>query len=263
MKIISWNINGIRAVHKKGFMDFLASESPDILGLQEVRADEEQIDDDKRIPEGYFAFYNPCRSRKGYSGVAIYTKRKPLSVTSGFGVERFDVEGRIIQADFDDFVLINGYFPKAYSDREAKGDERKRVRLPYKLEFYDALYRHIAELQSAGRNVILCGDYNTAHHAVDLARPKENTQTSGFLDIEREKLDVLSAMGFSDAFRLFESEGGHYSWWSQQSGARERNVGWRIDYHFVSQKLLPRVQSAKHLKDVYGSDHCPVVLEIS
>ncbi|MBX7154643.1 MAG: exodeoxyribonuclease III [Candidatus Kapaibacterium sp.] len=262
MKIVSWNVNGIRAVHKKGFFDYMNQEQPDIIGLQEVRAEYDQIDEDKRAPEGYHAFYNPCKIKKGYSGVAIYTKHKPESVTNGFGVEQFDQEGRVIQADFGDFIVINVYFPKAYSEREANGDAKKLARLTYKMEFYSALWEYISTLRKKGRSVIVCGDYNTAHTSIDLARPKENTQTSGFLEMERKRLDELVTMGFTDTFRLFQPEGGHYTWWSQQSGARERNVGWRIDYHFASNDLLPRITNGVQRSDVFGSDHCPVVVEL-
>jgi len=262
MKIVSWNVNGIRAVHKKGFLDYLNDEQPDVIGLQEVRAEVDQIDEDKRVPAGYHAFYNPCRIKKGYSGVTIYTKHKPESISYGIGIELFDQEGRIIQADFGDFVLINVYFPKAYSEREANGDAKKLARLTYKMDFYTALWQYVLALRKKGRSLIVCGDYNTAHTAIDLARPKENTQTSGFLEMERKRLDELVAMGFSDTFRLFQPEGGYYTWWSQQSGARERNVGWRIDYHFASDDLLPRLTNATQRSDVFGSDHCPVVVEL-
>jgi exodeoxyribonuclease III len=263
LKLVSWNVNGIRAVHKKGFMDYLSSENPDIIGLQEVRAEVDQIDKDKRVPEGYFAYYNPCKIRKGYSGTAIYTKREPISVSDGFGIERFDQEGRFLQADFGDFIFMTIYFPKAYSEKEADGDERKLARLTYKLDFYDALWNYVTELRKQGRKLIICGDYNTAHSERDLARPKANTDTSGFLTIERERLNTLVQMGFSDTFRLFTEENGHYTWWSQQSFARQRNIGWRIDYHFCSNDLLPQVTNAYHRPDVLGSDHCAVVLELS
>lgn len=262
MKIISWNVNGIRAVHKKGFFDFLDTHAPDMLCMQEVRAEVEQIDEDKRVPAGYEAFYFPSRTKKGYSGVAIYTKHKPESVTQGFGVERFDAEGRCIQADFGEFILMSIYFPKGYSPKEADGDQSKIDRLHYKMDFYDALLEYAQQLRAKGRKLVMCGDYNTAHTALDLARPKTNTQTSGFMDIERAKLDWMVEKGYIDTFREFQKEGGHYSWWSQRGGARENNIGWRIDYHFISDDLAGHLTNAYILPDVLGSDHCPVVAEL-
>ncbi len=263
MRIVSWNVNGIRAVHKKGFMDYLHSDKPDMLCLQEVRADRDQIDEDKREPEGYSAFYFPHQVKKGYSGVALYTKHKPKSVRNGFGIEKFDVEGRFIEADFEDFILMGVYFPKGYSEKEADGDAAKLARLHYKLEFYSALFSHARELRKQGRKLIICGDYNTAHKDIDLARPKQNRETSGFLDVERAVLDGIVSEGYSDTFRVFHEGGDHYSWWSQRAGAREKNIGWRIDYHFVSNDVLPVLKYAEILPQVTGSDHCPVAIDLT
>ncbi len=263
MRIVSWNVNGIRAVHKKGFMDYLSGDSPDILCLQEVRADESQIEEDKRQPLGYYASYYPHQLKKGYSGVAIYSKEKPLSVTSGFGVEKFDVEGRVLQADFGDFIIMSVYFPKGYSEKEADGDAAKLARLHYKMDFYDAIFNYAKSLRAQGRKLIISGDYNTAHREIDLARPKQNRETSGFLDLEREKFDEIIMTGYVDTFREYQPEGGHYSWWSQRAGAREKNIGWRIDYHLISDDLKPRLKHAEILPHVLGSDHCPVVVELT
>lgn len=263
MRIVSWNVNGIRAAHKKGFMDFLATDNPDVLCLQEVRAEVHQIDEDKRVPAGYHAIYVPHASKKGYSGVGLYSKREPVQVYTGIGIEKFDCEGRIVGADFEDVVVFGVYFPKAYSEKEAAGDAAKLARLEYKLNFYDAFFAFIAELQKKGRRIVVCGDYNTAHEECDLARPKQNTDTSGFLRCERDKLDNLVQQGFVDSFRQAESGDGHYSWWSQRGGARENNVGWRIDYHWMTGDLLPVMNGASILPHVHGSDHCPVSLDLA
>lgn len=263
MRIVSWNVNGIRAAHKKGFMDFLAADNPDVLCLQEVRAEVHQIDEDKRVPAGYHAVYVPHASKKGYSGVGLYSKREPVQVYKGIGIEKFDCEGRIVGADFEDVVVFGVYFPKAYSEKEAAGDAAKFARLEYKLNFYDAFFAFIAELQKKGRRIVVCGDYNTAHEERDLARPKQNTDTSGFLRCERDKLDNLVQQGFVDSFRQAESGNGHYSWWSQRGGARENNVGWRIDYHWMTGDLQPVMNGASILPHVHGSDHCPVSLDLA
>jgi len=248
MKIISWNVNGIRAIAKKGFADWVKKENPDILCLQETKATEEQIPKDiKSLP--YKQFYLSASSRKGYSGVGLLTKIEPNSVSYGLGVEEFDREGRVISADYGDFILFNVYFPNGKASKE---------RLDFKLRFYDKFLEVVRDLKDKGRGVIICGDVNTAHKEIDLARPKENEKVSGFLPIEREWIDKLLASGFVDTFRMFVKEGGHYSWWDYKSRARERNVGWRIDYFFVSENLKDRVKDAFILSDVYGSDHCPV-----
>ncbi len=248
MKIISWNVNGIRAIAKKGFADWVKKENPDILCLQETKATEEQIPAEiKSLP--YKQFYLSASSRKGYSGVGLLTKIEPNSVSYGLGVEEFDREGRVISADYGDFILFNVYFPNGKASKE---------RLDFKLRFYDKFLEVVKDLKDKGRGVIICGDVNTAHKEIDLARPKENEKVSGFLPIEREWIDKLIASGFVDTFRMFVKEGGHYSWWDYKSRARERNVGWRIDYFFVSENLKDRVKDAFILSDVYGSDHCPV-----
>lgn len=252
MKIISWNVNGIRAVHKKGFLDFLNHEEPDILGIQEIKSEEHKIPAELLAPKNYHAYFNPAK-RPGYSGTAIYTRELPMEIVNGMGIERFDEEGRIIAADYGDFIFLNIYFPNGKSGP---------VRLKYKLDFYDAALAHFEKLKKAGKKLIITGDYNTAHSEIDLARPKENEEISGFLPVERAWLDKLVVHGYVDCFREFNQNPDHYTWWSQRSGARERNVGWRIDYFFITANLRPRLKNCYHLDKVLGSDHCPVVLEL-
>ena len=251
-KLISWNVNGLRAAEKKGFLDFIAREQADIFCLQEVKAIEGQLPPTLREVPGY-TFYIHSAERKGYSGTAIYTRREPLSVTHGFGVPGFDNEGRTQIADFGDFVLYNIYYPNG----TANGD-----RLKFKLDFYEVFHQHALDQFASGKSIIVCGDFNTAHKEIDLARPKESATVSGFLPEERAFLDRFVASGFVDTFRQFESGGGFYSWWDMKSRARDRNVGWRLDYFFVSPDLVPKLKGASLMMDQMGSDHCPVVLEI-
>lgn len=252
VRMLSWNVNGLRAVVTKGFVDWLIQEQPDILCLQETKVNASQVPKELARLQGYKAFFASAE-RPGYSGVAMFTKREPLQVKPGFGVERFDSEGRTQVADYGDFVLYNVYFPNGKASPE---------RLRYKMEFYEAFLEHVRQVLSSGKRVIVCGDVNTAHREIDLARPKENEKVSGFLPEERAWIDRFLAAGFLDTFRMFTSEGGHYSWWDYKSRARERNVGWRIDYFFVSANLAERVKSAFILPEVMGSDHCPVGIEL-
>jgi len=253
MKLLSWNVNGIRAIQKKGFLEWLKREKPDVLGIQETKAKPEQLDMFLMHPEGYHTFWNSA-VRPGYSGVALFTKEQPQQVTMGFGVKKFDEEGRVIVAEYPGFIFMNIYFPNGKS-----GDER----LKYKMDFYDETLKFVKKLKKKQPNIIVCGDYNTAHKEIDLARPKENQDVSGFLPVERAWMDKWVADGQVDIFREFHKEPGHYSWWDLKSGARDRNVGWRIDYHFVTQTLAPRVKSATILRDVIGSDHAPVSLVLA
>ncbi|MGH7198858.1 MAG: exodeoxyribonuclease III [Candidatus Omnitrophota bacterium] len=248
LKILSWNVNGLRAVLKKGFLEWIKKESPDIICFQEIKVQVPQLPPELHYPAGYHAYWNPAK-RPGYSGVAVYTKQKPLSVKTSFGVSRFDDEGRHLEVEYDDFTLFNIYFPNGKRDGE---------RLRYKLDYYDAILRRLSKLRKKGKKLVVCGDYNTAHKAIDLARPKENQNVSGFLPEEREWMDRLEADGFLDSFRLFNRDPGHYTWWDTLSRARERNVGWRIDYHFISENLRPALKDAFILPEVMGSDHCPV-----
>ena len=253
MKILCWNVNGIRAVHKKGFTEWVKEVNPDILCLNETKASPEQLPDELRNIPGYHSYFSSSIVKKGYSGVAIYTKEKPINVLYGYGDARFDDEGRIIIAEYKDFTLINNYYPNGKASPE---------RLQYKMDFYDAFLNYANELKAAGKNVVVCGDFNTAHKEIDLARPKENSKVSGFLPIEREWLDKLVDNGYVDTFRLFNQEGNNYSWWDMVTRARDRNVGWRIDYFFVSEGFRSSVKNGFIMPDVMGSDHCPVGIEI-
>jgi exodeoxyribonuclease-3 len=252
--LISWNVNGIRAVEKKGFVEWVDNSGADILCLQETKAHKEQLSD-KIVSIDSYSSYWSSGVRKGYSGVATYSKIEPLKNESGFdGEERFDCEGRILVSYYEDFVLLNIYFPNGQRDDE---------RLQYKLDFYDATLDFCEELRKDGKSLIICGDYNTAHNKIDLARPEANVNTSGFLRIERDWMDKFESYGYIDTFRkLNPGTKDVYSWWSYRTAARKRNVGWRLDYFYITPELLPKVKRAEILNDVMGSDHCPVLLEL-
>jgi len=252
MRLISWNVNGIRAAVKKGFLDYLEKEQPDVLCIQESKAHKEQLTSEILNDHGYHTYWH-SGLKKGYSGVATFCKKEPLFVQEGLGIEKYDAEGRVLITEHDDFLLYNIYFPNGQKDD---------TRLNYKLDFYDDLLPIINEQVDSGNNVIVTGDWNTAHQAIDLARPKENIKTSGFMPIEREKLDTYVSEGWVDTFRLFHDEPERYSWWTYRFGARERNVGWRIDYFFVNQDMVDLCQDADIHHDIYGSDHCPVSLDL-
>ncbi|KAF5076453.1 Exodeoxyribonuclease [anaerobic digester metagenome] len=252
IRILSWNVNGIRAVHKKGFREWFEGENPDILCVQETKATRKQVPRDIREFDGYQTYF--CEAeRKGYSGVALYTRIKPEKVEYGFGIDKFDLEGRTIIADYGDFVLFNIYFPNGKMSPE---------RLRYKMDFYDAFLEHAEKLKAEGKNIVVCGDVNTAHKEIDLARPKENEKISGFLPEERAWMDKFLATGYTDTLREFNHGEGQYTWWSYRTRARERNVGWRLDYFFVNREFMPNVVDAFILSEVMGSDHCPVGVEI-
>ena len=254
IKIISWNVNGIRASIKKGLADYVINEQPEIFCVQETKAEREQVPTDVWPPPGYRDYYHSCSVRGGYSGVATFTKIEPIHVNRNIDIERFDQEGRVMQTDFEHFTLLNVYFPNGGARDE---------RLLYKLDFYDAFFEYCEGLRAQGKKLIICGDYNTAHHPIDLARPNENKKTSGFMDVERVKLDHIQELGYVDTFRLFNQEPEHYTWWDVKTRSRDRNIGWRIDYHWVTQDLVSNVVNAYHQPDQHGSDHCPVVLELS
>ena len=248
--VLSWNVNGTRAVYKKGFMDWFADAQPDILCLQETRAEAHQIPEALRTPEGYHAFWNHSVRKKGYSGTGLITRQQPQDVIFGLGVPEFDNEGRTLIAHFDDFTLVNCYFPNG-------GRDHKRV--PYKLAFYQAFLARMEALRAEGRPVLFCGDVNTAHKEIDLTHPRANRKTTGFLPEERAWLDEVVAAGYVDTFRHFYPDKAEmYTWWSVPARARARNVGWRIDYFFASPEILPRITDAHILTDIMGSDHCPV-----
>jgi exodeoxyribonuclease-3 len=253
LKIYSWNVNGIRAVDRKGAMEWFFNKRPDILGLQEIKAQADQVPPALREVDGYNTYFNSAE-RKGYSGVGLYSRIKPESVHNGFGVKEFDREGRTIIAEYDKFTLLNVYFPNGKASPE---------RLAYKMAFYEEFLEHINRRRDKGENIIFCGDVNTAHKEIDLARPKENEKISGFLPEEREWIDRIVDEGYIDTFRLFNSEPDHYTWWDMKSRARDRNVGWRIDYFFVSESLRKNVKNAFIEPEIMGSDHCPVGIELA
>lgn len=250
MRVLSWNVNGIRAVIRSGFWAWLAADRPDVLCLQETRILPEQLTDQMRNPPGYHAFWHSAQ-RKGYSGVATLCREEPSLVQEGFGLQDFDQEGRVLVTGHPGFTLVNAYFPSG---------RRGQERVTYKIEFYDALLEYCVGLRAQGHRVVVCGDLNTAHQPVDLARPKENTRTSGFLPEEREALGRWLQRGFVDTFRHLNPEVQAYSWWTYRFDARARDIGWRIDYILAAQELLPQIQAARILSDVTGSDHCPVEL---
>lgn len=252
MKIISWNVNGIRAAERKGFLAWLSEESPDILCIQETKAHPEQLSEELLAGHGYHTFWASAE-RRGYSGVATFCKTKPNNVQIGLGIPKYDSEGRVIITDYDNFRLYNIYFPNGQKDEE---------RLQFKLDFYDALLPIVNQEKESGKNVIICGDWNTAHKEIDLANPKANANYSGFMPIERERLDWFVEHGWVDTFRHFHEEPNQYSWWTYRFGARARNVGWRIDYFFVNEEFVPQVKDAFINQHVMGSDHCPITIEI-
>ena len=250
MKLISWNVNGIRAALKKGLPEFINTEAPDIVCFQETKATAEDVAIPSELAD-YFAFWNSAE-KKGYSGTAIFSRTQPLSVTLGIGTVQHDREGRVITTEYEDFFLINVYVPNS---------QRELARLPYRQQWDIDFCAYLQRL-STTKPVICCGDLNVAHTALDLARPKENTKTHGFTLEERSGFDALLQIGLIDSFREFESGGGHYSWWSHMGGARARNIGWRIDYFLCSSVLRPRIASAGILPLITGSDHCPITLQI-
>lgn len=248
IKVMSWNVNGIRAAEKKGFIQWLKQESPDVIGLQEIKALPEQLSDELLHIEGYEAHWNPAE-RKGYSGTVVYTKIKPLSVKTGLLDERFNHEGRTLIVEYDDWVFFNIYYPNGKQSPE---------RLQYKMDFYDDFLRTVDQYKAAGKNVVCTGDFNTAHETIDLAHPKQNEKESGFLPEERAWIDKYISHGYVDTFREFHPEPHQYTWWSNRANARANNVGWRIDYFFVNEEFMPRVKDSFIMPEVMGSDHCPV-----
>jgi len=253
MKIISWNVNGIRAAQKKGFVGWLKKEKADIVCVQETKAQPGQLDDKLVNIAGYLSFFNSAK-RKGYSGVGIWTKEAPINVVVKMGSKHLDNEGRLLQLDFKKFTLLNVYFPNG-----GQGDHR----LKYKLEFYEKFLKHINKLKKQNKKIIFCGDVNTAHQEIDLTRPKENAKISGFLPEERAWLDKVVANDYIDTFRIFNNKGANYTWWDYKTRARERNVGWRIDYFFISKNLKNKITKAKIRNKIMGSDHCPISIEFN
>lgn len=254
IKLLSWNVNGLRAATKKGSFSYALSGKYDIVCLQETKISSlEQIDERTISPDGYRSVWDLSTEKKGYSGVVTYARIEITKDKTDFGNNILAREGRMIETDFGDFVLLNIYFPNGGASAE---------RLRYKLEFYKHFLAYIKKLKQAGKKVIFCGDLNTAHRAIDLARPKENENHSGFMPVEREWLDKLAEAGFIDTFRLLHPEQVQYSWWDQKTYARERNVGWRIDYFWVSENLKTQIKEAVILDGVEGSDHAPIGLSL-
>ncbi len=251
-KIISWNVNGLRAAMKKGFLELLLEQKFDIIGIQETKASPDKLPREAKNIPGYHNYFVSAE-RKGYSGVGLFSREKPLNIETGMGIEDFDREGRFIRADYADFTLMNIYFPNGKASRE---------RLDYKMVFYDAFLDYANALIAEGKKLVICGDVNTAHKEIDLARPKENETNSGFLPEERAWMDKFLDAGYLDTFRMFNQEDKNYTWWSMRTRARERNVGWRLDYFFVSENMKENVKSASILPEIMGSDHCPVGLEL-
>jgi exodeoxyribonuclease-3 len=250
MKLISWNVNGIRAILKKGFLDFVAHENPDILSVQETKAHPDQVE--MELAQYPYHFWNAAE-KKGYSGTAVFSKIEPLDVRYGMDVKRHDTEGRLITLEFDDWFLVNCYTPNA---------QRELGRLHYRTRQWDTAFLRYIQKLDADKPVVFCGDLNVAHQEIDLARPKPNIGNAGFTDEERRSFDKMIAAGYIDTFREFHTDGEHYSWWSYQHSARARNIGWRIDYFMISPALRPRLQDARILPTVPGSDHAPVVIEM-
>lgn len=253
LRLLCWNVNGIRAAYKKDLGELLRKDGADIICLQETKATPDQLPEGLRNVPGYHSYFVSPEEKKGYSGVCLYSKKEPGRVIPGFGQRRFDSEGRTLVAYYDDFVLFNVYFPNGKASPE---------RLRYKMEFYQEFLEVARGFVANGKHVIVCGDVNTAHKEIDLARPRENAKTSGFLPQERKWIDDLLAAGFVDTFRMFDPDPDRYTWWDMKTRARERNVGWRIDYFFVDEGLRDKVRNAFIQPEVQGSDHCPVGLEL-
>ncbi|MDR3153671.1 MAG: exodeoxyribonuclease III [Deltaproteobacteria bacterium] len=254
MRLYSWNVNGIRAAAKKEhFFDFLENSRADLVALQETKAETSQLGPELLNPAGFLSYWSSSKARRGYSGVALYSREEPLSLAFELPDAEYAQEGRLIHAEYPRFHFLNVYFPNGQKDEE---------RLSFKMGYYGAFLRHAERLRKT-KPIVVCGDFNTAHREIDLARPKENETVSGFLPMERAWLDRFIAKGYVDAFRKARGDTrGDYSWWSFRANARANNVGWRIDYFFVSSELAPRIREAWLEPGVMGSDHCPVGLEL-
>jgi len=250
MHFISWNVNGIRAAEKKGLASFIRAEMPDILALQETKAHEEQVPETLTNIEGYHTYWHSAQ-KKGYSGVCTYSKLKPLNVMYGIGISEYDAEGRVLTLEFEDFYLVNCYFPNA---------QHELKRIDYKISFNKALSAYLNDIRES-KTVVVCGDYNVAHKAIDLKNPKANERNPGYSIQEREWMDGFIDCGFVDSFRMFNQEAEQYTWWSYRFKARSRNIGWRIDYFCVNEESQERVKNASIMQKVMGSDHCPVAIK--
>jgi exodeoxyribonuclease-3 len=252
MKLISWNVNGIRAAGRSQFNDWFKEQNADVVCIQETKAHPDQLGEELRNPHKYHSYWHSAQ-KAGYSGVAIYSKKEPLHIQTGIGISEFDSEGRVLVAEYPGFVLINTYFPNS---------QRDHARLDYKLAFCDQILKFCEKLRKQGKHVVMCGDFNIAHRAIDLKNPKSNEKNAGFLPEERAWMDTFLQAGYIDTFRNFNPDPGHYTWWSYRPGVREKNIGWRLDYFAVNQEFKDRLKSALHQCEIKGSDHCPVVLTV-
>lgn len=250
MKIISWNVNGLRAVYKRNFLGWLLNSNADIVCLQEIKVEEAKIPSNLVNSKEYKTYFNPA-DKKGYAGVAVFTRKEPLRIEKKLGIGRFDGEGRILRFEYPDFILINLYLPHG---------GRQKENLGYKLEVYAYLLNYLNSIKN--KKVVLIGDFNIAHQEIDLARPKQNQKNIMFTAEERAQIDKIIETGFTDTFRMFYKESGHYTWWPYFGNLRQRNLGWRIDYAFTSKPLTPKLKDAFILSEVIGSDHCPIGIEL-
>jgi exodeoxyribonuclease-3 len=252
VKLLCWNVNGLRAAHRSGFLDWFEAQAADVVCVQETRVRPEEVAEELLHPFGYHSYWAPAEKR-GYSGVTTFCKRKPLQVRQGIGKAEFDREGHVLLTEFPTFLLVNSYFPNS---------QRGAVRLPYKLKFCTAMLRMLNRYRRAGKHIVLCGDYNIAHKPIDLSNPKQNVRNAGYLPEERAWMDRFTRHGYVDTFRHFCDEPGNYTFWSQRGNCRERNIGWRLDYFCVSPELAPKLKSAAIHPEVMGSDHCPIELQL-
>jgi exodeoxyribonuclease-3 len=250
LRMVSWNVNGLRAVEKKGFLDLVNEFDADLLALQEIKAQPDQLSEQLLKIDGYHAYWHPAE-KKGYAGVCIYSRQEPIDVIYGLGIEDYDREGRVLTLEFEEFYFINTYFPNA---------QHGLNRLDFKIAFNEALHGLCAELATK-KSVVICGDFNVAHKAIDLANPKSNEKNPGYTIEERNSMDSFLENGFVDTFRIFNQQPDQYTWWSYRFNARARNIGWRIDYFCVDEKSRKRVRNSTIRADILGSDHCPVELE--
>ncbi len=253
MKIITYNLNGIRAAMSKGLIDWISQVSPDVLCVQEIKANPDQVGVFEFEELGYHHYWYPAQ-KKGYSGVAIFTKQKPKHIEYGCGIKEYDDEGRILRIDFEEFSVMSVYHPSGSS-----GD----LRQAFKMEWLEAFLNYINQLKATYPKLVICGDFNICHKAIDIHNPKSNANTSGFLPEEREWMEQFINSGFVDSFRYFNQEPHQYSWWSYRAGSRAKNLGWRIDYNFVTDNLKNKISRSVILPSAIHSDHCPVLLEMS
>ncbi|MGE4131520.1 MAG: exodeoxyribonuclease III [Bdellovibrionales bacterium] len=252
MRLISWNVNGLRACARTGFAGWFRRQEADVVCLQEIKVKPEQLDEDLRSPKGYQSFWFPAE-KPGYSGVAVYSRNEPLRVQVGLGHQEIDSEGRVLTLEFPQYYLVNAYFPNS---------QREHTRLPFKLEFCRKYQSHVNRLRATGKTVLMCADWNIAHKEVDLRNPKTNMKNAGFLPEERAWMTQFLDSGYIDCFRHFNQDPGHYTWWSYRPGVRERNIGWRLDYFLTDHESKDRLVKSRHHTRVMGSDHCPVSVEL-